>query len=79
MAFNVLAITVVAAVIWLWRGRSPVQARHARDRGASSLPYDDLPPIGAFEPLPPDGIMERYVQDGLERLSAYLSGRDKTL
>jgi hypothetical protein len=79
MAFDVLIVASVIGAVWWWQSR-PLPARHARDVGevVSLLAYDDLPPIGAFEPLPDDGVLDDYVEGGLQRLSSYLAGRDQT-
>jgi hypothetical protein len=79
MVFDVLIVaSVVGATCW-WQQR-PQQARHARDAAAevSLLAYDDLPPIGAFDPLPDHRGLDDYVERGLERLSVYLEGHDRT-
>jgi hypothetical protein len=80
MVFDVLVVTAVAATIWWWQRRRPLLARHARglDRDLLLLPYDDLPPVGAFEPVPDESELDAYISDGVERLSRYLSGRDQT-
>jgi hypothetical protein len=82
MVFDVLVVTAVAATIWWWQRRRPVQARHARGREGDDLllmPYEDLPPIGAFEPVPDEADLDDYISEGVERLSRYLSRRDRTV
>jgi hypothetical protein len=81
MVFDVLVVMAVAATIWWWQRRRPVQARHARSRDDHLLllPYEDLPPIGAFEPVPDESDLDDYITEGVQRLSHYLSGRDQTL
>jgi hypothetical protein len=79
MVFDVLVVTAVAAAIWWWSRRRPLQARHARGgENLLLLPYEDLPPIGAFEPVPDEAELDDYISDGVQRLSHYLSGRDQT-
>ena len=79
MVFDVLIVASVVGAIWWWQ-QCPRQARHARDSGemVSLMGYDDLPPIGAFDPLPDECALDDYVESGLERLSSYLTGRDQT-
>lgn len=78
MLFDVLVVASVIGVI-LWWQRRPLQARHARGQEELSLlPYDDLPPIGAFDPVPDEAALDDYVAQGLARLNSYLSGRDQT-
>jgi len=81
MVFDVLVVTVVAATVWWWQRRRPQQARHARGRDDDLLmmPYEDLPPIGAFEPVPDEAHLEAYISEGVERLSHYLGRRDRTV
>jgi hypothetical protein len=78
MAVQIVFIASVVAAVWWWEGRT-WQARHARGGGevVSLLGYEDLPPIGAFEPLPDETGMQQYVESGLERLDNFLSGRDQ--
>lgn len=80
MVFDVLVVTAVAAAIWWWQRRRPLQARHARGRDGDLLvlTYEDLPPVGAFDPMPDESELDAYISDGVERLSHYLSGRDQT-
>jgi hypothetical protein len=80
MVFDVLVIVAVAGAIWWWTQRRPVrQARHARSLGdVLLLPYEDLPPIGAFDPVPDESELEDYISSGMDRLSMYLTGRDQT-
>jgi hypothetical protein len=80
MVFDVLVVTAVVAVIWWWQRRRPQLARHARsDQGdLLLLPYEDLPPIGAFGPVPDEEDLDEYIAEGMERLDSYLSGRDQT-
>lgn len=80
MVFDVLVVTAVVATIWWWQRRRPLQARHARGRDDDLLllPYEDLPPVGAFDPIPGEAELDAYISDGVERLSHYLSGRDQT-
>lgn len=77
MVADLLIIAALVGTVWWWQNR-PRQARHAR--GAQEygplLPYDDLPPIGAFDPLPSEHELDAYVDAGLRRLDTYLSGRD---
>jgi hypothetical protein len=77
MVAEMLIIASLVAVVWWWRGR-PQQARHAREAGetVSLLGYDDLPPIGAFDPVPEENHLADYVESGLEQLDSYLTGRD---
>ena len=79
MVFDVLTVASLIGAIWWWQ-RRPRQARHARPAGesVSLLAYDDLPPIGAFDPLPDHGVLDDYVEGGLERLTTYLAGHDRT-
>jgi hypothetical protein len=78
MLADVLVIAALVGAVWWWHGRT-TQARHARDGGElySLLSYDDLPPIGAFDPLPDETGMDDYVEGGLQRLTSYLTGRDQ--
>jgi hypothetical protein len=76
MVFDVLVVTVVAVAIWWWQQRRPWLARHVR--GFLVLPYEDLPPAGAFEPFPDEEDFDDYITEGMERLYSYLSGRDQT-
>lgn len=77
--FDVLVIVAVVAAVWWWQ-RRPRQARHARGTGGevSLLLYDDLPPIGAFDPIPDEHELDEYISSGLESLTSYLTGRDQT-
>jgi len=77
MVADILIIAVVVGGLWWWR-RRPHQARHANDPGevVSLLPYEDLPPIGAFDPLPAEHQLDAYVASGLRQLDTFLTGRD---
>ncbi|HEY6794621.1 MAG TPA: hypothetical protein VI248_08055 [Kineosporiaceae bacterium] len=77
MVVDVLVIALVVGAVWWWRN-GPRQARHARDGGepVPLLPYEDLPPIGAFDPLPAETQLDAYVETGLAQLDGYLTGRD---
>jgi hypothetical protein len=77
MAADVLIIMLLIGAVWWWQSRPARQARHARDgEVVSLLAYDDLPPIGAFDPLPEEHAMDEYVEDGLAQLDTYLTSRD---
>jgi hypothetical protein len=77
MVFDILIIASVVGAVWWWQQR-PLQARHARvDDDEAALGYDDLPPIGAFDPLPDESGMDDYVKSGLQQLSHFLTGRDQ--
>ena len=80
MLFDVIVVASVAGAIWWWAQRRPLrQARHARGRdGISLLTYEDLPPVGAFEPVPDEAELDDYIAAGMDRLTSYLSGRDQT-
>ena len=80
MVFDVLVVTTVAVAIWWWQHRRPLQARHARGRNDDLLllPYEDLPPVGAFEPVPDEPDLDDYIADGMDRLTSFLSNRDQT-
>jgi hypothetical protein len=77
MVADVLVIVSLVGAVWWWRSR-PRQARHARDcqESVSLLAYEDLPPIGAFDPVPEEHALEDYVQGGLRQIDTFLSGRD---
>jgi hypothetical protein len=78
MVFDVLVIAALVGGVWWWQ-RGPRQYRHAREGDVVSLlTYDDLPPIGAFDPLPPEDAIDGYVENGLEQLNSYLTERDQT-
>jgi len=77
MVADILVIAALVGAVWWWQTR-PRQARHARDcrDSVSLLAYEDLPPIGAFEPLPEEHHLDEYVEAGLAQLHTYLTGRD---
>jgi len=76
MFADVLVVASLAGLLWWWHCRSR-QARHVREAGfVPLLGYDDLPPIGAFDPLPDEHQLDAYVQAGLRQLDSYLTGRD---
>jgi hypothetical protein len=77
MVVDILIIASVVGAVWWWQS-VPRQARHARDQGevVSLLAYPDLPPIGAFDPLPAEPEFDGYVESGLPQLDSYLTGRD---
>jgi hypothetical protein len=78
MEFDVLIIASLVGAIWWWQ-RRPVQARHSRANDVVSLMgYDDLPPIGAFDPLPDESGLDEYVENGMAELNSFLTGRDQT-
>jgi hypothetical protein len=76
MVADVLIIASLVGAVWWWQNR-PRQARHARDRRESApfLGYDDLPPIGAFDPMPAEDALDDYVAGGLRQLAAFIAGR----
>jgi len=78
MVFDLLIVASVAGAIWWWQTRRPRQARHARGEVVSLMPYEDLPPIGAFAPLPDQAEFDDYIAEGLERIDGFLAGRDQT-
>ena len=74
MVFDLLVVASVVGALWWWHER-PRQARHAREGDqVSLLGYDDLPPIGAFDPLPQESDLDHYVESGLEQLDTFLHG-----
>jgi hypothetical protein len=75
MAVDVLIILSLIGAVWWWQSR-PRQARHARDEVVSLMAYDDLPPIGAFDPVPEEHAIDEYVESGLAQLDTYLTSRD---
>lgn len=80
MVFDVLVVAAVAGAIWWWTQRRPLRlARHARGAGeVLLLPYEDLPPVGAFDPVPDESELDDYISAGMDRLTSYLTGRDQT-
>jgi hypothetical protein len=76
MVVDLLIIALVVGSVWWWQS-SPRQVRHARDCGevVSLLRYEDLPPIGAFDPVPDEQQLEEYVATGLAQLDSYRTGR----
>ncbi|MDQ1286959.1 MAG: hypothetical protein QG622_524 [Actinomycetota bacterium] len=82
MVFDVLVIATVVGAVWWWQ-RRPRPARHfrgtRREDCDSGRAYEDLPPIGAFDPVPDEDDLEEYASAGIENLERYLSGWDRTL
>ena len=60
-----LAIICVIAAVWFWSLPNPV------DPLADYLPYDDLPPVAAFEDLPDD--LDEYIADGILEIDEYIN------
>ena len=77
MVLNLIVVAFVAGTLWWWARRDTRQVRHARDDRVTLLPYEDLPPIGAFAPLPAAHEMDDYIADGMDRISGFLAGRDQ--
>lgn len=73
MAWEFVVVALAVTVVLWW----PLPwTRSVSDPAADELPYDDLPPLAAFEPLPAEHEFEGYVARGLERLGEYLAERD---
>ena len=77
MFLEVVVIASLVGIFWWWR--RPHAARHARVQGEQMplLPYQDLPPIGAFDPVPEESAFDAYVDGGLEDLTSYMARQDQ--